>query len=421
MDSTPSNRIDNTHAYRDLYEQSVIEASFAWLRRAGAVHHPRYTLADLAKLEQHIAAPLEALMTSPGVAWECCEQALALGEPGEQFTATVIALRSHDVHPIQTAVEAGLSNTRATKGLISALGWLAPDLVAPWIARFLHGKDPRHKYLGVAACGIRRDDPGEALGSLLGREDCRQHAPLYARALRLAGELRRRDLTKAVQAAADSPQPTISFWANWSQILLGAHAAVKNLEPLVFTAGPHRARAVQTAFRVLPVEPAHAWISTLSQDPANARTIIAAIGVLGDPQAVPWLLGKMADPRLARCAGEAFTSITGVDIMKYQLHEARPLDAATLAEDEVADAQASLDDDQGLPWPDVDKVAAWWRQHGAHFKAGQRHFLGKPITRDWLEHNLSASGMRHRQAAAWELALAHPDARFINTCAKVMV
>lgn len=420
MDRTPSNRIDNTHAYRDLYEQSVIEASIAWVRRADAVHHPRYTLADIAQLEQHIAAPLEGLMTSPELAWECCEQALALGEPGEQFTAAVIALRSQNMHHIQTAVETGLSQERATKGLVSALGWLEPDLSVPWIARFLQGKDPRHKYLGVAACSVRREDPGEVLTSLLGREDCRQHIPLYARALRLAGELRRRDLMPALHAAADSREPAIFFWAQWSQILLGVHAAVKNLEPLVFSAGPHRARAIHIAFRVLPIETAHTWISTLSHDPMNTRIVIAATAALGDPQAVSWLIGKMAEPRLARCAGEAFTAITGVDFVKYQLHQDRLVDAQTMADDEAADTEADLHDDHGLPWPDADKVATWWRQHGANFRIGQRHFLGKPITREWLEYNLTEGGMHYRQAAALELALAYPDARFINTCARVI-
>lgn len=419
MDSIPSNRIDNTHAYRDLYEQSVIEASIAWARRASAVRHPRYTLADLATLEQHLAAPLESLMTSPALAWECCEQALALGEPGEQFAATVIALRSHELRRIQIAVETGLSETQATKGLISALGWLEPDLISPWIARFLHGKDMNHKYLGIAACSVRRQDPGEALGALLGREDCRQHIPLHARALRLAGELRRRDLMPALHAAADSREPAIFFWAQWSQILLGLHAAAANLEPLVVSSGPHQARAIQIAFRILPIETAHTWISALSQNPANTRIVIAATAALGDPQAVPWLIGKMVEPRLARCAGAAFTSITGIDLVQYSLHDVRPVDAATLAEEAAADL-ADLNDDHSMPWPDADKVATWWRQHGANFRIGQRHFLGKPITREWLEYNLIESGMHYRQSAALELALAHPDARFINTCARVI-
>lgn len=418
MDITTCPNTTPPYAYRGLYEQSVVEASFAWLRRSRAVHQPQYTLADVAALEQHIATPLNGLMTSIDLGWQSCEQALALEEPGEQFTATVIALRSHDLRHIQTAVEAGLGNTRATKGLVSAFGWLPSEIIRPWTLRLLKGKDMNHKYLGVAACSVRRDDPGEILADILKRDDCRQHHALHARALRLAGELHRQDVMTTLCRAANSPEPAIFFWAHWSLILLGLHTAVNNLKSLVFAAGPYRARALAMAFRVLPMEQARAWILALSKDPANVPTAITATGALGDPQAVNWLIDNMADPRLARRAAQAFTDITGADLVKYQLHENQPPREAP-PQDETADVHADLDED-GLPWPNINKVASLWRRHGANFMAGRRYFLGKAITPQWLQHHLAASDMRQRQAAALELALNHPTSRFVNTAAKVI-
>lgn len=418
MDSTPPPRMHNAAAYSGLYGQLVTQAAFTWWRRSLATEQPHITLADILALEQRIAASLNGLMTSAELGWESCEAAMALGEPGEQFTATVVALRSHDVRHIQAVVESGLKSEQVTTGLISAFGWLGSDIISPWIVKFLNGKDLNHKYLGIAACSVRRADPGEKLNEILKREDCRQHIPLYTRALRLVGELRRLDLMTALHAAAVSPEPSIAFWANWSLILLGQHAAIKPLQPLVCNRGPHQARALQMAFRVLPIGSAQEWISAMSQDPVNVRTVITATGVLGDPHAVNWLIGKMTDPLLARLAGEAFTNITGVDLVKYRLHQEPRVDQPPVSPDESIGAPLHQED-ENLPLPDVDKVAALWRHHGSNFMVGRRYFLGKPITPEWLKSWITEGTMRQRHAAALELALIDPNSRLANTRAKV--
>ena len=415
-DHRPSHR-NSDHAYRDLFEQLAIEAAWAWLRRSMALDQPHYTLADIAGMEHHLAASLKGLTTSIDLGWECSEPALSLGEPGEQFTATVIALHTHDVRRIQTVVETGLNDPRATPGLISALGWLPGEIAQPWIERLLKGKDLNHKYLGVAACSIRREDPGELLTGILKRDDCRQHAKLHARALRLAGELRRRDLLPQLQTSLGATEPPFAFWANWSSILLDQRDLVKNLRPFVLKPGPYRARAIQLAFRVLPIEQGREWISALAKDPGSVRAVITAAGVLGDPHAVNWLINQMTDLEHARLAAEAFTLITGIDPDKSKWTPAPQ--RIPVPSDNPDDNDIGLDEDQNLPWPDTEKIATVWRNHGANFKAGQRYFLGKAITPEWLKHRIIEGNMRQRHAAALELALIDPPSRFINTRAKL--
>lgn len=404
------------HAYRDFFEQLVIEAAFAWQRRATALDAPHDTSVDLADIEHRLTTLLKGLKSSIELAWACSEAALAEQGAGEQFTATVIAFSTGDSERIKIAVEAGLSDARATKGLISALGWLPDPIARPWIARLLQGKDMHHKYLGVAACSLRRENPGEQLNDILTRKDCRAYVKLHARALRLVGELRRDDLSPIVEAAMGDTDPTIAFWSTWSSILLGHHAAAKQLRPFVFKPGPYRARALQMALRVLPLEEGRAWISALAQDPANIRAAIAASGVLGDPRAVNWLIEKMTDPRLARLAGEAFAHITGIDLDGYNLTLA-PAQRPT-PPDMPDDDDPSFHEDQNLPWPDAGKVAALWRNRGPNFKVGRRYFLGKAITPDWLKLKIADGTLRQRHAAALALALIDRQSRLINTRAK---
>ena len=417
--TTTTKSPDLAHIYRDQFERGVVDAAFLWLLRSIAVDQPHYSISELGELERRLDAQLDLLMSSLDLGWQACEAALALQQPGEAFTATVIALRSHDIEKIKTAIQSGLAAPATFKGVVSALGWLPAEIARPWLERLLKGKDMNHKYLGVAGCSLRRENPGELLTDILKREDCRQHANLHARALRLVGELRRQDLMPVLQATLDAKDTSLAFWATWSSILLGQQALAKNLQPYVLKPGPYQARAIQMAFRVLPVEKGREWISMLAKDPGNARAVITATGALGDPHAVNWLINKMTDPQQARLAGEAFTLITGIDLEKHQLTAPPPSEPAPIPNDDVMDTNVGLDDDENLPWPHAEQIAALWRNHGQHFLVGRRYFLGKTITPDWLKSKLDEVTQRYRHAAALELALIDSQSRFINTRARV--
>jgi uncharacterized protein (TIGR02270 family) len=398
----------------------VDEASFLWILRSVAIDQPHYAASDILELEQRIEAQLDGLMTSTELGWQVCEDVLAMQEPGEIFTAMVIAMRSHEPSKIQMAVEAGLGSERTMPGLISAMGWLPGQIANPWTERFLQGKDMTHKYLGIATCSVRRQNPGELLTTILQREDCREDERLYSRALRLVGELRRQDCMPAINMAMNSDNDNIQFWANWSAILLGHVATVQQLQPIVFNRGPHQEKAIQIAFRLLPVEQAREWISSMAQDESQVRAVIKAVGVLGDPHAVNWLIGKMQNPLLAKLAGESFAYITGVDFEKHQLVIDQPDDYPVIPNDETDDSYVGLDEDENLPYPDVDKVAALWRQHGQHFIVGRRYFMGRPITGELLKDKLINGNQRQRHAAAMELALTEHDVPLPNTQARVL-
>ena len=420
MDITVPTTSDHTRVYRDMFDRGAVDAAFLWLLRSIVIDQPHYNLIDLAELEQRLNAQLNLLMSSLDLGWAACEAALALQQPGEAFVATVVAMRSHDIEKIQAAIQVGLVGKQSIKGLISAFGWLPTEIAQPWIKRLLNGKDMNHKYLGVAACSVRRDDPGELLNTILKREDCRQHLLLHARALRLVGELRRQDLMPVLQQSVGSKDPTLAFWATWSAVLLGQHTLVNNLRPFVSKPGLLQARAIQLAFRVLPVEEGREWISTLAQDPANLRSVITATGVLGDPHAVNWLISRMADPVQARLAGEAFTMITGIDLEKHKLSAPPMQNQTPIPDDDAADQNVGLDEDENLPWPEAEQIAALWRHHGQHFLVGRRYFLGKVITPEWLKNRLQDSPQRQRHAAVLELALIDPQSRFINTRARAI-
>lgn len=411
--------IDTTSPFRGIFEQYVEEASFLWLMRSIAVDQPHYTAEDVAELEQRIQAQLEGLMTSPDMAWSVCEQALELEGPGELFSAAYVAFQSDNQVRIQQVVELGKANKAMLPGLVSVFGWLPTSIGHPWIGRFLNSKDMDHKHLAIAACSIRRENPGEHLNRFLQRQDCISHKALYSRCLRLIGELKRGDLTGVIQSAMQSDDRDIVFWSSWSAMLLGDQSALANLESFVFEKNPHQKKAISLVFRVLPVEQARQWVTRLAQDHEQQRAVIQAVGVLGDPFSIDWLIGKTGDSKLTRQAGEAFSMITGIDLEIYRLDQSEPEDYQPVPNDDAEDENVAMDEDENLPWPNTALLQAFWNERRQHFDAGTRYFLGKPVEQGALLRHLQSASQRYRHAAAMELALLDPAQILINTRAKV--
>ena len=327
-------------AFREIYERYVDEASFLWLLRSIAVKQPHYQREDLVELEGRINNQLNGLYISPDDVWNVCEDALAIEEPGEVFTAAMVAFRSLDPVKIQQVVEVGVSSQTTMKGLASALAWMPQKLSDPWLQKFLRSKDLNHKLLAMSVFSVQRRNPGDLLLALLQRDDCIAHVALHARCLRLIGELKRTDLIPAVNSAMESEDDSIAFWSRWSAILLGNRAIVNDLVKFIVPDSPFAEHATQLYFRSAPMAQAKATISNLAGQPETLRYAIKGSAILGDPQVVPWLVNLMEQPEHARVAGEAFTQITGIHLEENKLD----LDVPELPE--LDNEEVELDDDE---------------------------------------------------------------------------
>jgi hypothetical protein len=111
---------------------------------------------------------------------------------------------------------------------------------------------------------------------------------------------------------------------------------------------------------------------------SGAVALIRATGVIGDRLYIPWLIERMAEPAAARLAGEAFSTITGVDLAYRDLDRRRPPDFQSGPNDDPADENVALGEDDRLPSPDPGKVGEWWTKNKARFNVGRAYFLGTP-------------------------------------------
>jgi uncharacterized protein (TIGR02270 family) len=297
---------------------------------------------------------------------------------------------------------------------VSALGWLALPRAEPHIKPLLASPSPALRRVGIAASAIHRQNPGPPLVDAISSTD----PLLRARALRAVGELGLSDLLSAVRRCIAEQDDLCRFSAAWSVALLSADSsALSILTSVAESALPYREKALQVAIRRMDAPAAGAWHNKLAQDAKLIRTAIVAAGAFGDPARVPWLMDQMKVPELARVAGEAFTTITGVDIAYEDLDAKKPANFEAGPTENPKDEDVEMDPGENLPWPDPKLIAKWWGQHQAEFQPGTRYLLGKPISVAWCQEVLRTGRQRQRAAAALELAIRQPGQPLFNVAA----
>jgi len=383
-----------------MIEQHAEEASFLILLHDHAVHAPHYNLDDLARLDERIDAHLDGLRIAGPAGLDILLAQLGPHTVGEMFASAVLAFESADAKEL-SRLSGHLRNAMETeRGYLMALGWLDWERISPWIERMLASPEPLFRRLGLAACGMHRRDPGPALLAELSQAD----PGVLSRAARTAGELRRIDLLPSLQALRLHEDMATRFWVNWSAAQMGDEQALEPLRQFAEQSGEFQHRALCVLLAWQKRESSIAWIRQRVQNPGQRRVGIQAIGLLGDPVSVPWLIQQMSDLPYARIAGEAFSLITGADLtlLNLELQDLPDFDAGP--NDDPEDPNVLMDPDENLPWPDPHSIAAWWQAQGGNFQPGIGYVSGLPQSESGYRQALVQGQQRQRIVAACGLA-----------------
>lgn len=384
---------------RRVIEIHAGEAAFLWMQRDRAWRAPHYKLEHLARLDARLEGHLEGLRLAPGPAWQAVQRLLADCDAGAVFVAATLAFSQAAPEAMRFVLRLALGTPAYTDGLVAALAWADPGTLQEPVQRLLASPLPAHRRIGLAVCAALRRHPGPALAEAVASAD----EALRARALRAAGELSRHELAPLLQrAATDDPHPPCRLQAGLSLALLGEpHGAAWALEAARQGAGLSR-DALELGIRCGTPAWARDVVRQLAADRATLALAVHAAGALGDPSCVPWLLELMDDDRWARVAGGALSMITGADLAYLDLHrdapEAPPEDEAPGSDD--------------LPWPQRERLAAWWSQQRGRYLQGQRYLAGLPVSAAACSQVLRTGTQPQRAAAAIELARLGPSMPF---------
>jgi uncharacterized protein (TIGR02270 family) len=389
-----------------VLDRHAEEAAFLWLLRDRAVGLPQFSLASLTELDQRVEAHLDGLRVAGAAGWKrAWEEFEANPGPGEAFAAAVLAFEAADPGAVERLLAAADHSPAVTRAAASAVGWLADDTAAIALPLLRAATGISARRVGLAGAAVRRLNLGsDVIDAALRDPDPR----LRMRACEAVGELGDGGRVNALKAHLTSVDPGVRVAAGWAAARMGDSAAVGVLQELTLIEPRFRTRAAILAVRRLDLTAAARWVKILEQLPGCERVAVQAAGALGDPTAVPSLIETMTLPALARVAGEAFALITGANLAREKLDGNAPAGFEAGPTDNPDDPDIALDPDDGLDWPDAEKVKAWWAANGSRFARGTRHMCGRPIAPDHLRHVLRHGFQRQRAAAAIELAILSP-------------
>jgi len=397
----------------DIVSQHAEEAAFLWLLRSYAVRAPHYDLKDLADLEERVEAHLDGLRVAGEDAWPFCAEGLKQQEVGEVFAGAFFALVSERDDWLAPVFETAVEMPETLPGLISALGWVERDRLKGRVAGWLRSDEAFLRRVGLAACRVQGVDCGRYLGAGLQDAD----AGVRAVALRSAGEMRRADCVPLILQCLDDEDAGCRYQAARAATLFGDRRGREGLmafagsDPVVGEDG------MQLLLRSLERHDAVDWVRELNQCDDAARAVVQATGIIGDPASIPWLIEQMAEPALARVAGEAVSMITGVDLAYDDLETDWPEGFEAGPTETPEDGDVAMDADEDLPWPGPALLAQWWVDRQGDYRAAVRYLCGRPVGREQALTVLLQGQQRQRRAAALELALASPADPLFNTSA----
>lgn len=400
-----------------MVQQHLEDSAVLRTTRSVLVRAPHVRLHHLRRLDDRLAAHLDGLAIAGDSGWQHCEAALATPGAGELFAAGVMALTARHAARIDKLLAVAEAVPESQRGLLSAFGWVPGQLLRGVTQPLLASPSAFRRRAGLSACAMHRVDPGAPLAAAATDAD----AALRAHGLRLSGELGRKDLLPfCIDALADK-DPACRFHAARAAALLGERErCVAVLQALASSAGPQRAPALLLWLKLVPADTTRALLAPLARNPLDARLLVQATGISGDAHYVPWLIKQMADPKLARLAGESFSLLTGLDLAYLDLDGQAP-EGAEGAEggpnDDPLDDHVALDDDESLPWPDPAKLGAWWQENAARFSPSTRYFMGEPVSVAHCRVVLNTGFQRQRFAAVEHLGLLQPGAALFNPAA----
>lgn len=409
-----------------VVQQHAEEAALLRHVRSVLVRAPHVGLLRLGRLDERVAAHLDGLTVAGPAGRALCQAALERPGAGEVFALAVLALEAHDEALLDRLLAIGTLLPEARRGLLSAYGWVPASVLKGLVRRLLSSPAGPALELGIDACRLHQVDPGEVLATALASS----LPGLQAAAARAAGELGRVDLLPALLEVASDDTGEAAFWKSWSACLLGdRQSALAALARNAEAATPWSDRALALALAASSAEQARALAKRVSQaaqapaaGPEASRRRVRTMALLGELRFVPWLIERMAEPALARLAGEAFQWITGADLALLDLETRDPPTGYAAPAD--ADDDGSLGDDDSLPWPDPARIQAWWSQSQPALEAtaaaaGGRLFLGLPLTASTAHQVLVDGTQRQRAHAACLSSLLHPGRPLFQVAAPV--
>ncbi|MDH5546769.1 MAG: TIGR02270 family protein [Gammaproteobacteria bacterium] len=399
----------------DIPQQYADEVAFLWLYWRNAQKSGKYQLGDLAELEERLAACIDGLLDFGDAGWSCCQENMSFEEPGELFSAAFVAIDSRVVERLDQVFEIAGSSQTLLDAIVDTFIWFPLDVVVPLLQKYLLSGSPQCFYVAISAFTNHRKNSPQLSKALSGALESEEEVLLYIRALYSGGEFGESRLKQHIEAFLEHDNEEAKFASSWSATRFGYPKGLEILKEFISHPEYHE-KALHFIVMQKDTKNTAELIKGLFANKETMRIGLKALGYLGSPKTIPQIIEFMKEPELARCAGEAFTNITGIDIELNKLDAEWPDGFEAGPTENPEDEDVAMDPDEDLPWPDSEKVAAWWakQENQDKFAGAQFYVCGKPRSKSAFEHVLRYGNQKQRAFAAHALGLYEKDKPIFN-------
>ena len=386
----------------DIVEEHLEEAGFLWGRWEAALEAPDYRLCEVAEIEQRLFAHVEGLLVGGApVASRVLLPALSDQDPELVFAAAYTLLSSGVTEQAAAVLDALEQADAEQLPAVRRALELGPLAGLQQRLRALAAEGPSG--LRAAALDVLTAH-GVQAGELLERFLATRDPLLLGAGLRAARLPGAPLLTEHLRRAMDHPDLAVRDAALESAMIRRLPAARERCQALVAARDRdcgHALLLLALAGQAQDIVLIHGCLDR----PGLRHAAIRALGFTGTREAAGLCLEALDtdDLQLARLAGEALSTITGIDLELAEL----ALPVGQNGEQDPDDEQPGgpQPPEQYLPIPDAAALAAWWDRQQEQLEPGVRHHAGRPADLSTLLEALQYGPARRRRLLALELAL----------------
>ena len=379
----------------EILEQHYEDLQSLWSLRTAALHSPRFTLRELAKLDERIEAHVQGMLIVGESLPDLVEPGLAESDPATAFAAAFALLRLDRAATTRLVLDR-FTNAEgpALDGLRDALCHAAPASTLREI-EFLAGGDNAPVAASALEVLVYRSatppTPDRAFAFL------NAESPTARRiAWRVASALATPAEPKAFSAAMRDDDPLVrreAIWAAVSARVLGIMLLARR-----FAESPDPAHLdLYCVLAVLGRPEDRALIETLAASAAlgTPDDRLSLIGAYGWPGHVEMLIDRMSpsDPETAVAASRAFTRITGVDVSSLAMATLPP-------EEPTGDADLDAAFAREEPLPDPARARTAWAQLRPRIGNAVRLCRGSDVSRGASSEHLTGVDLASRSDMA---------------------
>lgn len=384
----------------DILEEHLEEIDFLFHQRENALSDRVYRLDSLGELEERLLAHLDGLVLGEKEAWELLEPKLAGEELGEVFAAAFVALESGDpgrIDLIQKTFSA--AEGVVLDGIRHALRHASSPDVEKIVRPLLNSEKGAVRAATFDVVSFRR----LSIETNLLQAGLQAKDPLVVTAAANAvGRLRVAYLKNEVEGALESDAAPVRLEAIRTGLLLKSEKALSRCRKVVQERGEEAGEAIFLLGLTGHPEDGPLLVNALGEA-ALTRNATVSLGLLGRAARMDVLIQCISNHKLTRLAGEAFRTVTGVDLEKEKL--VAPKENQHEAQQKTEEDEFEDDPDENLLIPDPVKVEGWWRKNLSRFDKKGRYRKGQPYSPQILIELLRSGALPERHHAAMELVL----------------